>query len=463
MSVGDKGVSSVQHVTADQLIDYAVEPDRVVDRAVIEEHLRHCAECAALLADVRNIDAALAQSDLWVMVEELGDGPEGGSSAEDFAAWMAAEDVEAAELLAPMLAAPGEFVWANVSANPRFHTAGVVRLLCKTAKSFCERKPLIARALAEQAILIAESIGSEIYPGGTVDELRGTAWKDLANALRFLGSYPEALGALDRAERAFRRVPASDLHQAIVHFVRATVLMKAERLDEAEPLARSSAAAFASLGQSSRYIDATLLVAAVLAKRGEYQHARQLNFELLSHAQATNDRILEARVSSNLGYIALMCHEFDDATVRCQRGMLLYGELGATTELIRARWLLALVTVGRGLTEAGVTLLRAVMDDFLHEGMLMAAAMVALDLAKPLLAMGGARRRRDVTRMCARLTREFRAAGMLKSAMTAIAYFREALRDPKATPQAIEVTRQHVRRFLEQAEDQPHLHFHASR
>ncbi|HKO57513.1 MAG TPA: tetratricopeptide repeat protein [Thermoanaerobaculia bacterium] len=453
----------MQHVTAEQLIDYAVEPERVVDRGVIEEHLRHCADCASLLADVRNIDAALAHPDLWKMADELADSAEGGSPAEDFATWMAAEDVEAAQLLAPMLAAPGEFVWANVSANPRFHTAGVARLLCKTAKSFCERKPLIARTLAEQAILIAESIRDETYPGGTVDELRGTAWKDLANALRFLGNYQEALDALDRADRAFRRVPASVLHQAIVQFVRATVLMKSERLDEAEPLARSSAATFASLGQSTRYIDATLLVAAVLAKRGEHKRARQLNLELLSHAEATNDPILEARVSSNLGYIALMSREFDDAMVRYQRAFLLYGELGATSELIRARWLLALVTLGRGMTEEGVTLLRRALDDFLREGMLMAAAMVALDLAKPLLAMGGARRRRDVTRMCARLTREFRAAGMLKSAMTAIAYFREALRDPTATPTAIEVTRQHVRRFLEQAEDQPHLHFHAPR
>jgi tetratricopeptide (TPR) repeat protein len=451
----------VQHVTADQLIDYAVEPERVVDRAVIEEHLRHCADCAALLADVRNIDAALAHPDLWVMADELGGSLAGGSSPEDFAAWMAAEDAEAVELLAPMLAAPGEFVWANVSANPRFHTAGVVRLLCKTAKSFCERKPLIARTLAEQAILIAESIGNDTYPGGTVDELRGTAWKDLANALRFLGSYQAALDALDRADRAFRRVPASVLHRAIVQFVRATVFMKSERLDEAEPLARSSAATFASLGQSARYIDATLLVAAVLTKREENERARKLNLELLSHAEATNDSILEARVSNNLGHIALACHEFDEAIVRYQRSFVLYAQLGATSELIRVRWSQALVILSRDLTSEAVKLLRAVMDDFLREGMLMAAAMVALDLAKPLLAMGGARRRRDVTRMCARLTREFRAAGMLKSAMTAIAYFREALRDPSATPDAIELHRQHVRRFLEQAEDQPHLHFHA--
>ena len=448
----------MQHLTADQLIDYAVDPDRVAERGVLQEHLRQCAECSRLLGEVRSIHAALAQPDLWQMVEQLEQPSETAAAVDDFAAWMAAEDAEAAELLAPMLDAPGEFAWANVSGNPRFHTAGVVRLLCSTAKKFLY-KPLHARTLAEQAVLIAETIRDGAYPTSTLDEIRGTAWKDLANALRSLGSYPEALDALDRADRAFRRLPTPQLHCAIVELSRAIVYMKQDELAKAEPLAKSSAATFASLGQASRYIDAMLVFAMVLAKRGDHQQARQINLGLLAHAEATDDAILEARVSQNLGYSARALGELDEATIRHNRALALFTELKATMEVIRARWALALIVLARGRSEEAIRLLRGVMDDFLSEGVLMAAAMVALDLAKPLLAAGSSRRRRDVTRMCARLTREFRAAGMITSAMTALAYFREALRDPNATTDALEETRRHVRRFLDQVEDQPHLHF----
>jgi tetratricopeptide (TPR) repeat protein len=460
----------VRHLTIEQLIDFVAEPERLGDRQAVDEHLRACDECPRLLERVKAIDAALAAPETWTIVDDLRDSEDFeraecvlDPTREEFAQLMAREDADAAELLRDLAEAPGEFVWANVSADARFHTTGVVRLLCKTAKSLCERKPLIARTVAEQAILISEAIPASNYPAPVLNEIRGTAWKDLANAQRCLGAYSEAVESLERADRAFRRLPAPELHLAIVRLVRAIVEMKRECLEEAELLARRSAATFTSLGQTARYLDAALVIGAVLAKRGNYQRSREVNLELLSHATAINDLVLEARVSQNLGYVALELGEIDEAATRYQQALQLYQSLDATIEVIRVRWSLALIVLARGRLEEGITRLRAVMDDFLDEGVLMAAAMVALDMAKPLLASGAVRRRRAVIQSCARLTREFRAAGMRTSAMTALAYFRSAVRQEQADPAAVEVMRQHVRTFLDQLQDQPHLPFEPPR
>ncbi|HKO57544.1 MAG TPA: hypothetical protein VJ276_16850, partial [Thermoanaerobaculia bacterium] len=242
------------HLDDSDLITYELHADAAPVRAEKEQHLRVCADCQKALADIRRFNDLLKSAEMWRAVDELTGADELRQSLGDVAARLADEDAEATALLEPILRAPGEFIWADVGHKYRGNApAGVVRVLCQAARELFERDPMHARTLAEHATLVAEAIPDDAYPSVTLAELRGTAWKECANALRYLGLFDAAHDALSRAERAFRRLPDPALHLAIVRYIRAGVLYKSEHFDEAVSLARSAAAEFAALGQTTRY------------------------------------------------------------------------------------------------------------------------------------------------------------------------------------------------------------------
>ena len=63
-----------------------------------------------------------------------------------------------------------------------------------------ERKPVEALAIANLATSIAESLPASLYPPPVMGQVRSTALRDRANALRYLGRLEEAYDSIETAE-----------------------------------------------------------------------------------------------------------------------------------------------------------------------------------------------------------------------------------------------------------------------
>lgn len=440
------------HPDLDQITAYALDPDRLADRAAFEAHLDACAECASVLAEYRVLNDALRREETWAAVGEMtGDDPVRASIA-DSVSLAAAEDAEAADLLQKILAAPGQYLWADVVRDPRHHTGGVVRLLCGEARGLFEREPLEAAARAYDAALIAESIPDDRYPTIVIEELRGTAWKEYANACRYLGRFREAHDALDRAEMAYRRLPHPDLLLCNARYVRATVLQKSERWAEAVDMARACAKEYAALGQTTKYVYAKAVESAALVRLGQLAEAEGVLEPLLEVAEELNDPVIQAGVSMNLGNIHLERRELNQASVRLYGALRLWEELGVVTEAIKVRWRLGYMLLVGGRVEEAIVRLDQSMNECAKHGMLTDAALVLLDRAEALLVVG---RLWEVTASCITLATTFRKAGMLTGHLTALAYLREAARAWRVKPELIG----YLRRYFQRLQDRPEILF----
>src|SRR4051795_4926411 len=230
----------MSHYTEDELSAYALRPDATDDWERVEQHVASCCDCRNTLDVIEAFDTALQDPLPWEMSESMPVRREAPPALLEHARAIATADARARELLMPLVDSAIRFRAARVDEDPRFYTLAAIRLLCKVANGMHERQPQFGLVLADTALNIADKLppNQQSQSAWCV----GTAWKERANALRYLGRFKEADEALDRAEEAF----ASDDHVepfdlAIVQYVRATVCAETERFDDTVRLARESA------------------------------------------------------------------------------------------------------------------------------------------------------------------------------------------------------------------------------
>ncbi|MBV8518651.1 MAG: tetratricopeptide repeat protein [Acidobacteria bacterium] len=438
------------------LQDYLDDPDSVGDRAELEEHLAGCAECRAVLDELRAFEAALAGDELW---ELAGDAPpreeETPEALRALADLFEREDREASELLGTLLASPASFRRANITSQPAMRTAGVVRRLCSESRTLRERQPMHALVVADAAIAIGDQLSPERYPSALIDELRAAAWLERANVLRYLGRYPEALDALDIAERGFARSPVAAYSRALVDYVRAVVFVETERLDEGRRLARNSARVFRQFGEDERFIHAKIVEASVLFDQHRYREARDLFLSLVRVATAVGQGATLARLYQNVATCHLRLNELDAADTYFERALSLYRALGLETERVRTQWSVGCVRIARGDIAVGLGQLREARREFAELGLRSDAALVTLDLAETLLATGTRPAIAEAAELCGALVESFTAVGMTGHALTALAFLREAFAAGTATPDLV----RHIRQYIESLPDQRDLPF----
>lgn len=426
------------------LQDYLDDPESYEGRDDLEEHVEECRRCHARLEELRAFDAALTTT-LWD-VDGAGETPEAIRALADL---LVREDAEAEELLVPLLSSPASFRRANITARSPMLTAGVVRRLCEETRHLRERQPMHALVVADAAIAIADQLPPSRYPAVLLDELRGGAWLERANVLRYLGRHVEALDATDISARAFARTPVAVFSTALVDYLRGVIYVETQRHDEALRLVRRSARIFRQFGENERFIHARMVEAAVLYDRSGYREARDLFLSLIRIAKELGAAATLARLYGNVADCQLRLHELESAEMYFARALSLYEALGLHTERIRTRWSIGSLRIAAGDLADGLRRLREARREFDELGVRSDAALVTLDLAEALLAGGDAEGAREAADLCASMVESFAAVGMTGHALTALAYLREALESGKATLGLI----RHVREYLESDPD----------
>jgi hypothetical protein len=445
----------MNHPDDDMVADYVLSGGRDGDKfSGIGDHLKECKECDIRFRSTVAFFEALTTQEVW----QAADSPFGIVAEErsvlQFAARCQQEYVEARAALAPLLDDAVAFIRERFERNPDYLTAGAVRVLSEAANSACERNPLHARNLAEAAVAIAEQLSSDDYPRETIHAMRGLAWKECANALRFLAEYPAALDAVDRAEREFSRQGPGAYEMASLAYIRAVVFTYTDRLDDATRQAEESARISAAYRDTAAWMRARSVEAGVLFYRREFARAADAFAQLRAYADSNDDSVEMARHSYHIATCFLELGDAAAAMPLLLEARKTFAERNVSTDLIAVDWKLGVLARVAGRFETSVTQLRATITAAEELALPEEAAHIALDLIESLILLG---RNRELSRLCSEVMRYFRRSGKLRQALTAAAFLKEAAARGEIRVETV----RHVRSFVQRLERQPELLFAA--
>jgi AraC-like DNA-binding protein len=397
------------HIDDDVLDEYVIDVDRTMPgRAAIEAHLNQCLQCRTRAGSTAVFLEMIVSPEAWETAEAVIDAEGHRQGLVVFAARVQDEYAQASARFSPFLNDALAFVHERVERRPEYRTAGAVRVLTEAAHACCEREPMHARNIAEAAVLIADQLPQNEYPAPVVHSLRGLAWKERANAMRFIGEYPEALVSLDRSEREFRQLLVPSIEIGNTAYIRAVVLTYMDRLDEAERFASESADVFAAFRDSERWLLSTAAQAAILYYRSDYASALTIFERLLKHAEADGAMVEIARHSTNAGVCCVKIGDTAQAAGHLLNARQIYTQLQNALELGRVeRWMAVLSRVDGDITES-ITRLRRVRSEFERVSLLDDAALATIDLVESLIIAG---QRSEIAQLCNDTTRYIRRAG----------------------------------------------------
>jgi len=305
---------------------------------------------------------------------------------------------------------------------------------------------------AEAATTISQMLPDNSYPRGTIHELRGQALKEQANALRLLGRFPEALEAINAAEAEFSTLRQPTAGLAAVKFVRGTILYEQENLADAETAAVEAAEAAASDGIRDIQRNATNLLGYILFDRHDYEAAARIFERSLHQRQEEGAALWIARDSLSVGLCHLELHQLSGASRHLHEALRHFVDLRMGPDVTRAHWAIARLIFAEGNPQEAIYRLRRCIGEFSRLQILTDAALVAIDLAEILEATG---RQREIGKVLAGVVQTFMNAGKLTSALTALAYLKDASSNGTMTVNLVS----YVRHFVKRAERQPDLLF----
>jgi tetratricopeptide (TPR) repeat protein len=282
------------HVPDLELSRFAHDPGSTTPAraAEIERHTARCADCGARLDFYTVAEEDLHDPAVWEPID--------GESAlvmSAYARQCETEDAEADALLEPYFQNPAKAARVNLNRQRDFRTGGVVRRLNARAHAIVASEPLAALTHADNAQGIADALPNDMYPNDAVYELRGTAWKERANALLRLGRLSEALDSLERAERAFGRLQSSGHGVAAVELVRAAVYYRMGELEKAAIHAERAEHGYAHLGQQQRRMNAVHLRGAIKYEARQLEEAAAIYQQVIEYGEEINDAELIAKGS----------------------------------------------------------------------------------------------------------------------------------------------------------------------
>jgi tetratricopeptide (TPR) repeat protein len=431
----------VEHIAHAELSLFAHDKLAVARerREEIESHVANCAECGATLDFYSVAEGDLGDLAVWQPIV--------GSTAAAMSAYAhqcAAEDREADDLLQEFVAKPRKAAVLNVRNQRKFHTGGVVRRLNAKAHEVVASEPLDALIFADLAQAVAELLPDDTYPNNAVYELRGTAWKERANALLRLAEFDEALEALERAERAYQQLRSPGYGLGAVELVRGAVYYERGQLNEAARHVDLAEQMYAHQGGLERQrMKAVHLRASINLEALELKNAAATYQQVIDYGQVVNAPELIAQGSYGRANAELGLGNLADAATLFHSALVILREVGPAADRISTEWGLARVILHGGKPSEAVHRLRDVIAQFEEIGMVSDAALAGVDMSEALLVL---ERWAEIEKVAGHAFRVLKKAGHLTGALTALAYLKEAAAKRQLTPGALKVVREYLRR-----------------
>jgi tetratricopeptide (TPR) repeat protein len=417
------------------------------DRDRLDAHLPSCPQCAEKLESFRMIADALEEQDVWD-TREVPEGPVPATIAalRSFADRMSLEDSQAETILRELLAGPREEWMPRLRLHPEWRTAGVVRKLIEGTVPVMMTMPPDALEMTALSTEIADHLDPTAFQSDTVMRLRGSAWRDRAYTLFYVGHFVDSVAATERAELNFQACVVDEYDRARVSIVKALSLRAMENIAVAMTEVRSSGDAFVRFGDLTRLASARITESHLLFSKGEYEEARKLLEPLERSIRDGGDAQTHARLLGNLGSIYAKLGRIEDALTSHEASASLHADLGNVTEFTRARWEVADILAAAGRHDQALSRYEQLKRTFGDLGMTSEAALVGLGMAELLILRGEFS---AVEEICRSAMRSFEAAGISYTAraLTALAYIQESAHSRTTTPVLIKQVRDYLRRL----------------
>jgi tetratricopeptide (TPR) repeat protein len=400
-----------------------------------KEHLAECWHCRQEARELRGLEADLACGETWDASLSLPEpDPEGSARIRDFARAVEAEDAAARAWMARLpKRAPAEAARSSIRSEPEVVTGGLVRELLARAEDFEQVAPTETLGLARLARELASTLSPGKYPESAIRVLEGLAEKEVGTALRFLGRYPEALAAFDRAETILSPLVASHYDLACLKYSRATVYAATDRNEEALRLTRAAGEVLAEYGDLRRVANARFLEAMVMARRGEHEEAQDVLESLLDPLQNSDEQETLANLFVNLGVLALERGKVEAADRHLRRGLSILSELGRSVPVAKIGWQIGTLLAHSGSIEDGIAEILRSRDALLALELPGHVATLTVELIELLLQAGDFDRAR---KLCQGLPEECARLGMTLNGVQALAYLRDLSERGSLTPEA---------------------------
>jgi tetratricopeptide (TPR) repeat protein len=348
------------------------------------------------------------------------------------AARLESERGETADVAARLRVTP-QSEWPRLAESKALCNNAALEQLSNEVRKRLERNPAEALAIANLAASIAESI-SDTYPPLVIAQIRSTALRDRANALRYLGRLDEAYDAIETAESQLNEFPAAVHDRAIIWFVKAMILAQMDHFDEAERMINAASVIFADVNDSARFLQAGVIHGNLLGRQKRYAEAETLFRDLLNIAVSSGDVETEARLHNNLGYCYVNLDDYTKANIHFSQSIAKFTDLGFAAELARTGRGAGAVLIGKGQFELGCDRLHQARTAFANLQMPEEAGLCALRIIEAMVE----REQTDEARaLAATVIDEFTAAALDTRAIDAVIHLRKSLDADGATAEAV--------------------------
>ncbi len=361
------------------------------------------------------------------------------------------ERLESADVVARALRETPREEWPRLATRPDLRNSGALNRLEAEVSARLEKEPQEALLLSDLAASIAETLPPDSYPAVVLAQLRAHAWKDRAQALAYIGRYPEALEALDRAES--RLSFGSLTHdRAIVRYVRALTLQKVNRFEESREMLAECSQVFRDHGDDRRYLYCGVAEGIQLYRQRRFRQAYDVFLPLLEVARQSGDLETEARLQNNLGHCAAEIDDVSAANMHLSQSIAAFTELGKTFEAMRTEMTFGRLLVTRGAIAMGIQRLHDARRSFLMHDMVEDAGICGLELVEAYLVSESPG---EAIRLAREIAQQFLNAGLNERALLALGYLNQTFSDRSAS---IETVR-HVRGYIDALREDPTREF----
>lgn len=433
-----------QHPNDEQLLELVDESLGEGDesRARTRAHVETCAPCTQRISELRYFVTLLREHDVWKILPANSERRRAlAQQAGAIAQQMRAEMDAAANVVAEVIAGPSQWWRKRVEQAEGTRTVGFVRRLLERAEKLSERSPADAVEATAIAVELAEELRVDAYPFDIVINLRAGASREHAYSLFYIGRFPDALKAVERAEHLFGQLPFEVVDLARAWLTRAMIYRAIDRQAEGITLSRQAASVFRSFGLSDRYVKARFVEGMMLHQLGRLAEALEV-WKSIEDEPALRRDVSFGMLLQNIGTAYYQSGELEAAQDYLTRALAEYERRGVETEKVRTRWSMASTLVAGGRLAEALPVLRETWREFEALEMHASGALVALEIAEVLLIMG---KPQDVPKICRTILDQFTQLGMTSRAITALSFLREALALGKGTPSLIRLVHDFIR------------------
>jgi len=307
---------------------------------------------------------------------------------------------------------------------------------------------------AELATDVVQRLDVESYGSGAVEDIRASAWAQMANAHRILGDLRKSEEAFAIAEHFLQRGSGDPLEIARVADLKASLRRAQRRFEEGLELLDLAIGQYRAIG-NQHFVGRTLIKkGATLGVAGQLEQAIETLQDGLLLIDAEADPRLALVGQHNL--IGLLSDSGRHLEAQRMLAPLrrLHRKFQNPLSILRLLWLEGRIAFGLGRYGEAEAALEGAQKGFLDNKLGYNAAMVSLDLAALYAEQG---RAREMRVLAAGMYPIFHAQDVHREALAALLVFRQAVEAEKAS---LELIRE-VRTFLDKAQDNPRLRFRA--